>query len=227
MKIAINQPYLFPHLKYFQLIYQSDLFVLLDDAQFVRKGWINKNRLNNKNVEVNISIPVNQHSQTTKIKDIKISADHFSNSIYKLINTTKKMFKNSEEKNFIINILETSLNLNSNNLDTYLTFYLKEICQFLEISMVFRKSSDLDLPVKEFSKAEEKIISIVNYLTGTTYINLDGGKNLYSHDSFKKSNIDLVFISDLYSQNDKFNENHSVVSHLLLDGKEKTQDSIF
>jgi len=227
LKIAINQPYLFPHLKYFQLIYQSDLFVFLDDAQFVRKGWINKNRLNNKIVEVNISIPVSEHSQNTKIKDIKISADHFSNSIYKLINTTKKMFKNSEEKNFIINILETSLKLNSNNLDTYLTFYLKEICQFLEISIVFQKSRDLDLPVKKFVKAEEKIISIVNYLTGTTYINLDGGKNLYSHENFKKSNIDLLFISDLYSQNDKLNENYSVVSHLLLDGKEKTQDSIF
>ncbi len=227
MKIAINQPYFFPHIKYFQLIYQSDLFVFLDDAQFIRKGWINKNRLNNKSSEVNISIPISEHSQNTKIKDIKISEDHFSNSINKLINTTKKMFKNSEEKNFMINILESSLSLNSNNLDVYLTFYLKELCQYLEIKMNYQKSSELELPVKEFNNPQEKIISIVNYLTGTTYLNLDGGRNLYSYENFKNFNIDLLFISDLYSQNDNINKNYSVVSHLLLDGKSKTQDSIF
>ena len=93
--------------------------------------------------------------------------------------------------------------------------------------MNYQKSSELELTVKEFNNPQEKIISIVNYLTGTTYINLDGGRNLYSYENFKNFNIDLLFISDLYSQNDNINKNYSVVSHLLLDGKSKTQDSIF
>ena len=50
MKLAIMQPYFFPYIGYFQLINAVDVFVLYDNIQFTKKGWINRNRImvNNK-----------------------------------------------------------------------------------------------------------------------------------------------------------------------------------
>ena len=45
MKIAIMQPYLFPYIGYFQLINCVDLFVLLDDVNYIMRGYINRNTL--------------------------------------------------------------------------------------------------------------------------------------------------------------------------------------
>ncbi len=43
MKLGIMQPYLFPYIGYFQLIQSVDKFVLLDDVNYIKKGWINRN----------------------------------------------------------------------------------------------------------------------------------------------------------------------------------------
>ena len=44
------QPYLFPYIGYFQLIHAVDAFVIHDDIQYIKGGWINRNRIqiNNK-----------------------------------------------------------------------------------------------------------------------------------------------------------------------------------
>ena len=43
MKLAIMQPYFFPFIGYYQLIYAADTFVVYDDVNFIKKGWINLN----------------------------------------------------------------------------------------------------------------------------------------------------------------------------------------
>ncbi len=45
MKVSIMQPYIFPWIGYFQLISQSDIFVLYDDANYIKQGYINRNSL--------------------------------------------------------------------------------------------------------------------------------------------------------------------------------------
>lgn len=43
MIASIMQPYFFPYLGYFQLMAASDLFVHLDDVQYIQRGWVNRN----------------------------------------------------------------------------------------------------------------------------------------------------------------------------------------
>ncbi len=45
MKPAIMQPYFFPYIGYFQLINAVDKFVILDNVNYINKGWINRNRM--------------------------------------------------------------------------------------------------------------------------------------------------------------------------------------
>ena len=45
MIVAIMQPYFFPYIGYFQLMKAVDCFVFYDDAQFMKGGWVNRNRI--------------------------------------------------------------------------------------------------------------------------------------------------------------------------------------
>src|ERR1035437_2930920 len=73
MKIAIMQPYIMPYIGYFQLINAVDKFVILDDVNYINKGWINRNNiLVNKKAHLFV-IPLKEASQNKLINEINIS----------------------------------------------------------------------------------------------------------------------------------------------------------
>lgn len=45
MRLGVMQPYFLPHLGSFSLIAHCDRFILLDAVQFIRHGWIERNRI--------------------------------------------------------------------------------------------------------------------------------------------------------------------------------------
>ena len=71
MKLGIMQPYFFPYIGYWQLILASDVFVLLDDVQYIRHGWINRNRiLSPSGGWQYIVVPLERHSATALIRNV-------------------------------------------------------------------------------------------------------------------------------------------------------------
>ena len=45
MKLGIMQPYFLPYVGYFQLIKAVDKYVIYDDVNFIKRGWINRNNI--------------------------------------------------------------------------------------------------------------------------------------------------------------------------------------
>ena len=43
MKVSIMQPYFLPYIGYFQLINKVDKYVVYDDVNYIKGGWINRN----------------------------------------------------------------------------------------------------------------------------------------------------------------------------------------
>lgn len=58
MKIAIMQPYFLPYIGYFQLINAVDEFVIYDNIEFTKKGWINRNRILVNGRDAYITLPL-------------------------------------------------------------------------------------------------------------------------------------------------------------------------
>ena len=74
MKLGIMQPYLFPYLGYFDLIHCTDRWIVFDTAQYIRHGWINRNRiLHPTSGWQYFIIPVKKQSRNTPICDIQVS----------------------------------------------------------------------------------------------------------------------------------------------------------
>ena len=68
------QPYFFPYIGYWQLINSVDIFVLFDDSQYKRHGWINRNRILKPDGNWQyILIPLQKHSLREPIKHVYIA----------------------------------------------------------------------------------------------------------------------------------------------------------
>src|SRR5689334_6809649 len=75
MIVGIMQPYFFPYIGYFQLIAHCDVFVLHDDVQYIKGGWINRNRILINHKAEWITFPVLRAAHHRTIKDRYYSSD--------------------------------------------------------------------------------------------------------------------------------------------------------
>ncbi len=58
MIVSIMQPYLFPYIGYFQLMASADIFVFHDDVQYIKGGWVNRNRILSSGEPCWVTLPV-------------------------------------------------------------------------------------------------------------------------------------------------------------------------
>ena len=132
MKIGIMQPYFFPYIGYIGLIKHTDEFMLFDPVQFIRHGWIERNRILKPDAGWQyISVPLVKHSQETKIQDIKIdNTQNWQDKIFAQLQHYKKkspFYKQTIDviKNGFAEKTDSITKLNFNT--------LKATCEYLDI----------------------------------------------------------------------------------------------
>lgn len=220
MKIAIMQPYFFPYLGYFNLINSVDLFVVYDNVQYIRRGWINRNRVlhQNKRKWQYINAPIEKASQQTLIKDIRIDREKLWEK-----NLLGKLYHYRNEAPYadeIIKLIENYLELIQNSALSKLNIkILEKLTALLGVDFTYCFASELDIRLDDKQSAEEKILDICEFLKADKYVNLFGGKDLYSDANFKKRNIKLQFLNfPIYRYNTNnyiFEPNLSIIDVLM------------
>ena len=86
MKIGIMQPYFFPYIGYWQLINAVDKYVIYDDVNYIKGGWINRNRILINDKPSFINLKMNGSSPNKLIKEIHVSNDNrWKNKLLKSI----------------------------------------------------------------------------------------------------------------------------------------------
>lgn len=75
MIISIIQPVYMPWLGYFEQMAYADHFVFLDDVQYTRHDWRNRNRIKTVSGPIWLTAPVKAHDRSAMISEIEISYD--------------------------------------------------------------------------------------------------------------------------------------------------------
>ena len=190
MKIGIMQPYLFPYIGYFQLINAVDKFVLLDDVNYINRGWINRNRILVNGEAQLLTIPLQDASQNKLIKDIDIHFDiHWKE---KLLKTIAFSYKKAPYFNEVFPMIEAIIGYEEHNLSLYIHNSLIQICEYVGIITMIEPSSSKYL--NGHLKADDKIIDICVQEKALHYINPIGGTELYDELKFLNFEIKLNFI---------------------------------
>lgn len=191
MKIAILQPYFFPYLGYWQLIHDVDRFVIYDDVNYIKRGWVNRNRILVNGQPVYITAPLIKASQNKLICDINLCPS--LNWRNKMIKSIELAYRKSTWFNDVFLLIEKLIRYDVENLSDYLSYHLNALSKFLEIKTEFIFSSRCYR--KEHLSGQKRIIDICKRLGATIYINPIGGITLYDPAAFLEAGIDLRFLS--------------------------------
>ena len=219
MKVAIMQPYFFPYLGYFQLIHATDVFVFYNDVQFIKNGYINRNRiLSPQKSFAWITIPIRKASTYDAINTRTISPQYNRQALLEQLHlhyATAPYFKE------VIPILSDIIKAEENDLSRYIENSIRILAAHLEIETQFLSSQDIALT---HLKAQDRVIAISKQCKASHYINSAGGLNLYNKKAFLNEEIQLSFIkmNDIrYRQfNNDFVPNLSIIDVLMFNSLE-------
>jgi hypothetical protein len=218
MILGIMQPYLFPYIGYWQLIHVVDKFVIYDDVNFIKGGWINRNNILIQNKEHLFTIKLDHSSPNKLIREIFIKDD-----FVKLLKTISSVYSKAPYFDQTVELLIRIFEHEDKRLSKFTTNSILEISKYLNLNTEFILSSEL--PKDCSLKKQEKVINICSLLQTKTYINSIGGKELYEKETFAKNNIELKFLkpnSITYKQFDnKFTPWLSVIDIMMFNSKEE------
>jgi hypothetical protein len=188
MKLAVMQPYLFPYIGYFQLIKAVDKFVFYDDVNFIKNGWINRNRILINGQASYITLPVKDVSSFKLINEISFIDNR--NRILKSITLSYNKAPYFKE---VFELVEKCLQIDIDKVSTVAINSIKLVSNYLNLKTAFEVSSVKYTNTKGMER-EHRLIEICKINHATTYINAIGGVDLYNKSFFNENNIDLVFI---------------------------------
>ena len=221
MKVGIMQPYFLPYIGYWQLINAVDKYVIYDDVNFIKGGWINRNRILMNNEPKLFNIQMQGASPNKLINQIEI----LPNNVWKekLLKTIENCYRKSPYYNEVYPIIEDIIKFDEKNLSKYIENSIMKICEYLDIKTKLITSSTINK--NNELKGQDKVIEICKILGASEYYNAIGGQSLYSYGDFENSGIKLSFLQTdkvEYNQfNDDFIANLSIIDVMMFNSVEK------
>ena len=220
-RVSIMQPYFLPYIGYFQLIKSVDEFILYDNIQYTKKGWINRNRILVNGSDRLITLPVKKDSDYLNVVDREIS-DTWNTDKKSLLNLIKSSYSKAPYFRETYELLEECLAVEHTNLFEFIHQTLLKINRYVEIETPITISSSIS--IDHSLKSEEKVLSLCKAVGATMYINAIGGQHLYSKDRFAAHKIQLQFIKSDTIQYSQFSNNFvpwlSIVDVLMFNSKQ-------
>lgn len=176
--IAISQPTYFPWIGYFSLIMNSDIFIFLDDVQFDKRSWQQRNRIKSNLGEQFISVPVKTKGKRNQlIKDVEISNVNFYREHLKIIKFNYSKSKYFDKIFPYFSDLEKKMS-NEINLSKVNIILIDQIFKILNLDKKIYLSSDLNVQGKKTSK----LINLCNHFKDKNYLINSGALDYLKND---------------------------------------------
>ena len=221
MKLGIMQPYFLPYIGYWQLMNAVNKYVVYDDVNFIKGGWINRNRILVNGKPQYFNVQMKGSSSFKLINEIEINNSEIS--INKNLKTIYMAYHKAPYFPKVNLLIEKILKNQTPNLAEYVINSIKCIAEYLNIKSEIIISSKISK--NNELKNQDKVIEICKKLNATEYYNAIGGMELYSFDDFRKNGINLSFLKTndiFYKQfNNEFVPNLSIIDVMMFNSQEE------
>lgn len=224
MTVGIMQPYFLPYIGYFQLISAVDKFVIYDNIEFTKKGWINRNRILVNGKDDYITLPLKKDSDFLNVNQ-RFLTESWNIDRIKILNRIKESYRKAAHFKEVFLLIEEIMLFNASNLFDFIFFSIQEVTKYLEINSSFIVSSSIS--IDHTLKSVQKVLAICKELKAEKYINPIGGTELYNKETFQNSSIDLRFIKTnpiLYKQfSNEFVPWLSILDVMMFNSRDKVR----
>jgi len=225
MKLGIMQPYFLPYIGYFQLLNAVDKYVIYDNIEYSKKGWINRNRILMNGQDFLFTLPLKKDSDYKWVCEREISPSYQPKKILEQI---KSSYLKAPYFKEIDPLLASIFYHKETNLFAYIYNSVKTINHYLGINTEIIISSTLDIDHQ--LKSEDKLLAICKLMGARSYYNPIGGKEMYSKERFQSHGFELKFLaSDLvpYQQyHHDFVPWLSIIDVLMFNAKEEVSNML-
>lgn len=222
--VGVMQPYIFPYIGYFQLLNAVDDFIFYDDVNFIKGGWINRNNILLNGEKKLISFPCAGASSFKKINEIDFDSQNKQYS--KSVKSIEQAYKKAPFFNQVFPLVEEVMLSGDDNLARRTASSVKSVAAYLGLNKRFYFSSEA-FAESSCMERTDRLIHIIQQLSGRKYINSIGGRELYKSEDFNKKGIELGFcqaVMEAYSQfNYEFVSGLSIIDVLMFCSKEEVE----
>ena len=167
------QPYLFPYIGYFQLVSAADKFVIYDDVNYIKQGWINRNRVLNGCSDQMFSVPLDKASSFKLISETQISPDRYDDWRIKFLRTLQSQYSKAPQFEGTFGLVSDILQEPGDSISDLARTSIVRCCEYLSIDTpVVRTSAEYG---NDSLKAAARIKDICRQEGAYVYVNPPGG----------------------------------------------------
>lgn len=213
------QPYFMPYIGYWQLMKAVDKYVVYDDVNYIKGGWINRNHILLHGEKKLFTITLEKASPYKHINEIVIGDD-----FVKFIRMLQMNYAKAPYYSDVMNLMTEIISFPNKQLALFIANSFSMILSYLHIDNTkIIISSDLNKNNSLTNK--DKVIHICKLLRADTYINAIGGKELYDKNEFEQNGIALKFLQPEITQyrqlGNDFIPNLSIIDVLMFNSVEE------
>lgn len=183
------QPYFLPYIGYWQLLSAVDQFVLYDNIQYTKKGWINRNRFLRHGADAFVTLPLKKASDYLNV-DERSLADTYTPK--DLLQPLAAAYQKAPFFEAVYPLLEKIFEAAPRNLFEFIHHSIVAVAHHLEIRTPIVLSSTV--PIDHGLKSEAKVLALCRALAADRYLNPIGGRELYAAATFAAAGVELKFI---------------------------------
>src|SRR5436190_709935 len=149
------QPYFLPYIGYWQLLSAVDTFVLYDNIQYTKKGWINRNRFLRNGTDVLFTVPLKRDAEGLDVCRRSIAGD-FKRE--KVLNRFAASYRTAPHFSTAFPILECVMNAEHVNLFQYIANSIRVVAGYLGVPTTIVVSSSIDIDHSQ--RGERKVLCL-------------------------------------------------------------------
>jgi hypothetical protein len=165
--------------------------VFYDDVQWIKHGWINRNRILLNGKDFLFTVPVSGGSPNKLINEVQALADERFNR--KFMALIESAYKKAPHYNKVRSLIESVLNSGQTGMAGLAMQSVKSVTDYLGIDKLWVVSSEISPHTRSMDKSD-RLIAITKETGCDTYINPSGGKTLYNKEYFAGHGVELLFL---------------------------------
>lgn len=199
MRLAIMQPYFFPYVGYFSLLAAADRFIVFDPVQYIRHGWINRNRIlkPNSGEAQYINVPLVKHSREIKIRDVRIANQPWKRRILRQMEHYRRRAPNFS---MVESLVQKCFALETDRIVELNVHCLEQVCRVLGVEFDYLRFDELESKIGPIKSASDWALEISKVMNASSYINPIGGLKIFDPAKFFDAGIELEFIQNNLSE---------------------------
>lgn len=191
MKIVISQPMYFPWVGMFEQIRLCDIYVHYDDVQFSKGSFTNRVQIKTIDGSKWLTVPLDDIKLGQEIREVRLKNRQKWHESH--LNILKQVYAKAPYQQEMLDLVSSVFSQPATTISDLSINSISAICKYFDIAQPdnFLYSSEIGLN----GKSSERVLDIVKYLGGTTYITGHGAKNYLDHSLFDDNKIDIEYMN--------------------------------